>query len=63
MVTKATYKDKDGDTFDISCCSTCKWYEEFNGACTNGESKSCADFTNEDSLCDKWKIIKGGRLK
>ena len=26
-------------------CSTCRWYEDFQGVCCNGDSEHRADFT------------------
>jgi hypothetical protein len=39
-------------------CSNCEYWEEYNGACTNGDSEKCADFTTEDYSCEKWEEIK-----
>lgn len=33
-------------------CGNCKWWEEFNGVCFNGESDNVADYTEKDFLCD-----------
>lgn len=35
-------------------CCTCKWYAEFEGVCTNGESEFRADFRCLDDSCDCW---------
>lgn len=35
-------------------CCTCKWYAEFEGVCTNGESKFRADFRCLDDTCNCW---------
>lgn len=35
-------------------CCTCKWYAEFEGVCTNGESEFRADFRCLDDTCDCW---------
>ena len=39
-------------------CQTCKWYAEYEGVCTNGESEYCADFTDTDSWCEGWEEKK-----
>ena len=36
-------------------CLTCKWYAEFEGVCTNGESEYCADFTAPNNYCGLWE--------
>lgn len=36
-------------------CATCKYYAEFEGVCTNGESEYCADFTSPDDYCGLWE--------
>lgn len=36
-------------------CNTCKWHDDFVGACCNGDSEYRADFTNMDFCCDKWE--------
>lgn len=28
------------------CCGNCRWHEDFNWACFNGDSEHCADFTD-----------------
>ena len=35
-------------------CSNCDWHEDFTGACCNGDSRYCADFTDDDQTCDVW---------
>ena len=37
------------------CCSTCAWYEDFQGVCFNGDSPHCADFTEPDQRCGEWE--------
>ena len=37
------------------CCSTCDWYEDFNGVCFNGDSPHCADFTDPKQRCREWE--------
>lgn len=32
-------------------CGTCKWHEDFTGACFNGDSPNAADFTSNDQCC------------
>ena len=39
-------------------CLNCKWYAEYEGVCTNGESEYCADFTDDDSWCMGWEEKK-----
>lgn len=36
-------------------CNTCRWYEDFQGVCFNGDSPDCADFTDEDHTCRCWE--------
>lgn len=33
-------------------CGNCKWREDFNGVCFNGNSDECAGFTDKDFSCD-----------
>lgn len=40
---------------DKKCCSSCKWYETFNGVCFNGDSENCADFVDADGVCPEWE--------
>lgn len=35
-------------------CCTCKWYAEFEGVCTNGDSEFRADFRCLDGTCPEW---------
>ena len=35
-------------------CCTCKWYADFEGVCTNGDSEFRADFRCLDDTCDCW---------
>lgn len=37
------------------CCSTCAWYEDYQGVCCNGDSPHCADFTEPDQWCGEWE--------
>ena len=39
-------------------CLTCKWYAEYEGVCTNGESEYRADFTDTDNWCICWEAKK-----
>ncbi len=36
-------------------CANCKWYEEFTGACCNGNSEHRADFVDSDKCCKEWE--------
>lgn len=36
-------------------CSTCRWYEDFNGVCCNGDSEYRADFTEPEDGCECWE--------
>ena len=36
-------------------CLTCKWYAEYEGVCTNGESEYCADCTAPNNYCGLWE--------
>ena len=36
-------------------CSTCRWWEDFNGVCFNGDSEYCADFTEPEDGCERWE--------
>ena len=40
------------------CCETCKWYEDFQGVCCNGDSEYRADFTDADFVCNEWEEIR-----
>ena len=48
-------------------CLTCKWYAEYEGVCTNGESKNCADFTAPNNYCGLWEgadeLGEGGKME
>ena len=37
------------------CCATCRWYEDYQGVCFNGDSPNCADFTDPESCCEEWE--------
>jgi hypothetical protein len=36
-------------------CGTCEYHESFTGACFNGRSNNCADFTDDDDVCSVWE--------
>ena len=37
-------------------CKNCKWYAEFEGVCTNGDSPFCADMVAYPEIgCGQWK--------
>ena len=36
-------------------CSTCAWYEDYQGVCFNGDSPNCADFTGNEDCCECWE--------
>ena len=36
-------------------CGTCRWYEDYQGVCCNGDSKWRADFRDADQGCEKWE--------
>ena len=38
-------------------CSTCRWYEDFQGVCFNGDSEYCADFIDPGDVCECWEGI------
>lgn len=40
-------------------CSTCRWYEDFQGVCCNGDSPHCADFIDADKVCEEWEEKNG----
>lgn len=46
---------QDGPEVDMRC-GTCRWHEDWTGACFNGDSPNCADFTNSDGYCEKWEV-------
>ena len=37
---------------------TCEWHDSYTGACGNGDSEHCADFTSDDDTCDNWEENK-----
>jgi hypothetical protein len=32
-------------------CKKCKFHDDFTGACCNGYSEHCADFTDDEDSC------------
>ena len=36
-------------------CSTCRWYEDYQGVCFNGDSEYCADFIDPGDVCECWE--------
>ncbi len=36
-------------------CETCRWYDNFTGACCNDQSPHCADFTDSTFSCAFWE--------
>ena len=36
-------------------CSTCRWWEDYQGVCCNGDSEHCADFTGNEDCCECWE--------
>lgn len=47
----------------MKLCCTCKYYAEFEGVCTNGDSEYCADFTDSGFACEQWQGNKIHTLK
>ena len=43
-------------------CSTCRWWEDFNGVCCNGDSKYRADFTDPKDGCECWEGRNEGEV-
>ncbi len=41
-------------------CSTCDYYEHFNGVCYNGESEKRSDFMDENDGCPCWRHREEG---
>lgn len=37
------------------CCKTCKWYDDLDGVCYNGESENRAKFMDEFDSCEEWE--------
>lgn len=36
-------------------CATCKWHEDFQGVCFNGDSKHRAGFMDPENWCEEWE--------
>ena len=36
-------------------CATCRWYEDYQGVCFNGDSPCRADFRDADQSCNYWE--------
>ena len=36
-------------------CGSCKWHEDFNDVCFNGDSERRADYTDSDESCGEWE--------
>lgn len=45
------------------CCATCKWYEDFQGVCFNGDSEHRADFTDPNDICEEWEDRLRARMR
>ena len=41
-------------------CSSCRWYEDYQGVCFNGDSPHCADFTDQEDCCEEWEKKEDG---
>lgn len=41
---------------DDACmqCGTCKYHDNFSGACGNADSEHRADFTDNQDYCEGW---------
>lgn len=52
---KVTRKMKVWRPTMTKCCATCRWYEDYQGVCFNGDSPNCADFTDPESCCEEWE--------
>lgn len=37
-------------------CGNCEYHDSFSGACFNGRSRNCADFTDDSNVCSVWEI-------
>ena len=42
-------------SFGRFTCSTCRWYEDYQGVCFNGDSPNRADFTEPEDGCEEWE--------
>lgn len=41
------------------CCRTCRWWDEFTGACCSGESENVAEFKQPEDMCKRWEEKNG----
>lgn len=48
-----------GLTMLYKCCATCQWYDDYTGACCNGDSECRADFMDADDGCEEWEENNG----
>ena len=39
----------------MDTCSNCTYHDEYTGACCNGDSEHCADFTSNKDSCQDWE--------
>lgn len=37
------------------CCGSCRWYEDWEGVCCNGDSEYRADFRVPEDTCPEWE--------
>ena len=46
------------------CCATCRWYEDYQGVCFNGDSKWRADFRDAEGyvIDSAVNTLKGARF-
>lgn len=44
-----------GHTMEHKCCANCKWYEDCQGVCLNGDSEYLAEFTDPEDVCEEWE--------
>ena len=42
----------------MKACKTCKWHDNFTGACFNGDSIYRADFTDNCFICEEYENEK-----
>lgn len=40
-------------------CDSCRWYDQEQGTCFNGDSQNCADFVDPDDVCPEWEKRDG----
>jgi len=36
-------------------CKNCKWYEEYTGACFNGDSENCSEYLDMYDTCEQFE--------